>query len=159
MNTNQKLPSDTLKQPTSRRKVAAVVVATALTVALAYVGGSTWAARQANTAPAPRAVADAPLLSHAEVTESAQIAQDSQQAAADEKARQDLAAQQAAAAAAAQAAAAHHSSSAGGPIRCPAGSSANSNDGVNDTSCFPDICFHIPIPDPAHPECDTAFKP
>lgn len=45
------------------------------------------------------------------------------------------------------------------PIRCPAGSSANSNDGVNDTSCFPDICFNIAVPDPAHPECDVAFKP
>lgn len=45
------------------------------------------------------------------------------------------------------------------PIRCPAGSSANSNDGVNDTSCFPDICFSIAVPDPAHPECDVAFRP
>ena len=46
-----------------------------------------------------------------------------------------------------------------GPIRCPAGSSANSNDGVNDTSCFPNICFTIQVPNPAHPECDVAFKP
>lgn len=46
-----------------------------------------------------------------------------------------------------------------GPVRCPAGSSANSNDGVNDTSCFPTICFGITVPDPAHPECDVAFKP
>lgn len=45
------------------------------------------------------------------------------------------------------------------PVRCPAGSSANSSDGVNDTSCFPDICFNIAVPDPAHPECDVAFKP
>lgn len=46
-----------------------------------------------------------------------------------------------------------------GPIRCPAGSSANSNDGVNDTSCFPNICFSIVVPDPAHPECDAPFRP
>lgn len=45
------------------------------------------------------------------------------------------------------------------PIRCPAGSQANSNDGVNDTSCFPVVCFTIQVPDPAHPECDVAFKP
>ncbi|WP_156454742.1 MULTISPECIES: hypothetical protein [Microbacterium] len=45
------------------------------------------------------------------------------------------------------------------PIRCPAGSSANSNDGVNDTSCYPVICFSIAVPDPAHPECDKPFKP
>lgn len=46
-----------------------------------------------------------------------------------------------------------------GPIKCPAGSQANSGDGPNDTSCFPEICFHIVLPDPAHPECVTAFKP
>jgi len=46
-----------------------------------------------------------------------------------------------------------------GPVRCPAGSQANSNDGTNDTSCFPVICFGITVPDPAHPECDVAFKP
>ncbi len=45
------------------------------------------------------------------------------------------------------------------PIRCPAGSTANSSDGVNDTSCFPDVCFTIPVPDPAYPECDVAFRP
>ena len=47
------------------------------------------------------------------------------------------------------------------PVRCPAGSSANSNDGTNDTSCYPDICLSpgMIIPDPAHPECDVAFKP
>ena len=47
------------------------------------------------------------------------------------------------------------------PVRCPAGSSANSNDGVNDTSCYPDICLSpgMIIPDPAHPECDAPFKP
>lgn len=45
------------------------------------------------------------------------------------------------------------------PVRCPAGSMANSNDGTNDTSCLPTICFSILVPDPAHPECDTPFKP
>lgn len=45
------------------------------------------------------------------------------------------------------------------PIRCPAGSVANSNDGVNDTSCFPEICFSIVVPNPEHPECDVAFRP
>jgi hypothetical protein len=45
------------------------------------------------------------------------------------------------------------------PVRCPAGSSANSNDGVNDTSCYPDICFSIAVPDPGHPECDAPFRP
>lgn len=44
-------------------------------------------------------------------------------------------------------------------IKCPAGSTANSGDGGNDTSCFPTICFHISLPDPAHPECVTPFKP
>jgi hypothetical protein len=46
-----------------------------------------------------------------------------------------------------------------GPIRCPAGSSANSGDAGNGTSCFPDICFHIALSDVTHPECVTPFKP
>ena len=47
------------------------------------------------------------------------------------------------------------------PVKCPAGSSANSNDGTNDTSCYPDICLSpgMVIPDPAHPECNAPFKP
>ena len=45
------------------------------------------------------------------------------------------------------------------PIKCPPGSTANSSDGVNDTSCFPDICYSIAVPDPNHPECDVAFRP
>lgn len=45
------------------------------------------------------------------------------------------------------------------PIKCPAGSQANSGDAGNDTSCFPVICFTIVLPDPAHPECVTPFKP
>ncbi|GAA0426553.1 hypothetical protein GCM10009543_22180 [Leifsonia naganoensis] len=46
-----------------------------------------------------------------------------------------------------------------GPIKCPAGSQANSGDGGNDTSCLPEICFHITLPDPNHTECETPFKP
>ena len=45
------------------------------------------------------------------------------------------------------------------PIQCPPGSTSNSNDGTNDTSCYPDVCFSIVVPDPAHPECDAPFKP
>lgn len=46
-----------------------------------------------------------------------------------------------------------------GPVKCPAGSQANSGDGENDTSCFPEICFHVVLPDPAYPQCEVAFKP
>ncbi|WP_162819142.1 hypothetical protein [Leifsonia aquatica] len=46
-----------------------------------------------------------------------------------------------------------------GPIKCPAGSQANSGDGPNDTSCLPEICFHIQLPDPSYPQCETPFKP
>lgn len=44
-------------------------------------------------------------------------------------------------------------------VMCPAGSSATSSDGYNDTGCLPDICFSIMLPDPAHPECDEPFRP
>jgi hypothetical protein len=48
-------------------------------------------------------------------------------------------------------------------VTCPPGSQANSGTTINgvrvDTSCFPEICFHLVLPDPAHPECVTAFKP
>lgn len=94
------------------------------------------------------------------------------QAAADAQAIIDAkaaAAQQAAQAAADAAAAAQAAAAApvkrsaaaapAGPIKCPAGSSANSGDGPNDTSCFPDICFHSVLPDPNLPQCDVAFKP
>lgn len=93
------------------------------------------------------------------------------QAAIDAKAAADaLATQQAAAAAAAQAAAAvapvpvkprAATVAPAGPIRCPAGSQANSNDGTNDTSCFPVKCFTMVVDpsDPASAECLTAFKP
>jgi hypothetical protein len=46
-----------------------------------------------------------------------------------------------------------------GLIVCPPGSQANSGDSSGATSCFPDICFHITLPDPNHPECVTPFKP
>ena len=79
-------------------------------------------------------------------------------AAAAQKAAQEAAAQQAAQTQTVQA-----SSSAQQPVLCPAGSQANSGTTINgvrvDTSCFPDICFHLVLPDPAHPECVTAFKP
>jgi hypothetical protein len=45
------------------------------------------------------------------------------------------------------------------PVRCPSGSTANSSDGTNDTSCMWTVCFTITLPDAAHPECDAAFKP
>ena len=45
------------------------------------------------------------------------------------------------------------------PIKCPAGSTAESGEGMNDTSCIPDLCRTITLPDPAHPECDAPFKP
>jgi PKD repeat protein len=46
-----------------------------------------------------------------------------------------------------------------GPDRCPAGTTVNSNDGTNDTSCLPNICLGLTLPDPAHPECDYAYPP
>lgn len=79
--------------------------------------------------------------------------------AAQQKAAAEAAAQQAAADAAAKNAAKPKTQTVTGPIKCPAGSSANSGDAGNDTSCFPNICFHIVLPDPAHPECVTPFKP
>lgn len=39
------------------------------------------------------------------------------------------------------------------------GSQALTGDAGNDTSCLPTICFHITLPDPAHPECAAPFKP
>ena len=78
-----------------------------------------------------------------------------------EAAASALAAQQAAAAQAAYAAARAYHSNVGsdGLIHCPAGSMANSGDSSGATSCFPDICFHVTLPDPAYPQCVTAFKP
>lgn len=85
-----------------------------------------------------------------------QIAQEQTAAAA--AAAAQVAVQQAAAQAAADAAK-KAAAQTTGPIKCPAGSQANSGDGGNDTSCFPEICFHLVLPDPAHPECVTPFKP
>lgn len=100
--------------------------------------------------------------------EQAQVYKDAQAAAA--KAAADAAAAQAAA----QASAAKHTTpqqtthtngssesnpAPSQPVRCPTGSQANSGDAGGDTSCFPVICFTIVLPDPAHPECVTPFKP
>jgi preprotein translocase subunit SecF len=83
----------------------------------------------------------------AAAAEAARVA--AEQAAAQDPARQQTVRQQAATGDPAPS----------GPIKCPAGSQANSGDGPNDTSCFPTICFHIQLPDAAHPECEVAFKP
>lgn len=45
------------------------------------------------------------------------------------------------------------------PTRCPGGSSATESDGTNDTACMWVVCFSLTIPDAAHPECDSAFRP
>jgi hypothetical protein len=156
----QTLPSDALtKRPHPIRKIA-IIAAPLLGAALLIVGAIAIspALKSALNHPTPTASAapaDSPMdpLTDEELAGIEQAAQSQ---------HDTIAADDAAAAAAAQAAqdaankAAKHSS---GPVRCPAGSSANSNDGVNDTSCFPDICFHLTLPDPAHPECDVAFKP
>lgn len=160
---NQKLPSDALTKRTHPIRRILMIAASVLGVALLIVGAIAFSpALRSALNPTPTvtaAPADSPMGpltadELARIQEAAQAQQD--------KIAADQAAQAAAEAAAAQAAqdaakkAAQHSS---GPVRCPAGSSANSSDGVNDTSCFPDICFHLTLPDPAHPECDVAFKP
>lgn len=83
------------------------------------------------------------------------------QAAAQQAAAEQAAAQQQAATqqSAAQSRDSNDAPTASGPVKCPAGSQANSGDGPNDTSCLPEICFHIQLPDPAHPDCETPFKP
>lgn len=120
-----------------------------------------------------QAAADAATIHQNQVdAAAAQKAADAKIAAA-KAAAAKAAAEKAAVAQAASAATAQHQSSddtgsgqAAAPVqatKCPAGSSANSGTIVNgvsvDTSCFPDICFHITLPDPNHPECVTAFKP
>jgi hypothetical protein len=160
MNTNQKLPSDTLAKPTRRLPWILGGLATIALATGAVIAGPAIAANLSPApTPSPTATEYVATLTPSEV-DSVQQAADDQQAtiAADEKAAADKAAADAAAAAAA-AAAQHHASSSAGPVRCPAGSTANSSDGENDTSCFPNVCFTIPIPDPAHPECDHTFKP
>jgi hypothetical protein len=90
-----------------------------------------------------------------------------QEAAVAAQAAAGAAAAQAAADAAAKAAAVKApvkrsaSNTMSGTIRCPAGSQANSNDGTNDTSCFPVKCFTMVVDpaDPAAADCLVAFKP
>lgn len=45
------------------------------------------------------------------------------------------------------------------PVRCPAGSVPTESDGYNDLACTYEVCFTITVPDPAHPECDSSFRP
>lgn len=47
----------------------------------------------------------------------------------------------------------------GGPAKCPAGSSAQENDGVNDVWCMWDYCANLTLPSAEHPECYPYFKP
>lgn len=126
-------------------------------------------------AAAAQAVIDAAaaqkVIDDAAAAKAAADAVAAQQAAAAVAAQ--AAAQQAAAAAAAQSAARQVAApSAKAPtqrtatapatpalIKCPAGSTADAGNAGNDTSCFPDICFRIMLPDAAHPECVTPFKP
>jgi hypothetical protein len=108
----------------------------------------------------------------ADYTAAATAAEDTQAAIDAQAAADALAAQQAADAAAAQAAADAAAQAAAQAVKqraaaspstglkqCPAGSSGNSGDATGMTSCFPDICFLITLPDAAHPECVTPFKP
>lgn len=146
------------------RKISTFGAAAVLAIALgtggyAFASGSTQAAADTYTAPISQSVAPtAQDDAAAQSIYDQQIAQAKAEAeaAAAAKAAADAAAAQAAADAAAKQTAVK---SVTAPIKCPAGSTANSGDGGNDTSCFPDICFHITLPDPAHPECDTPFKP
>lgn len=99
-----------------------------------------------------------------EAATSAQAAQEATTSlvAAEEAAAAQAAAEEAARAAEEAAKRANqspNSSAPAGPIKCPPGSQANSGDGPNDTSCFPSECFTITLPDPAYPQCVTAFKP
>lgn len=114
MNTNQKLPSDSLKR-THPGKIAAIVSAAALAIALGVTGGSAWAARSANTAAAPRAIAVAQIPVNVPMTLSPSSVEGSE--AVD--AAQVAAAVQAAAEAAAAVATQHQSSGFGG--NAPAG--------------------------------------
>lgn len=130
--------------------------------------------------PATEPAVDADQLETDAATERARVAAEAEAArvaaeqAAATQAAADAAAAQAAADEAARASQTQQKQSTGGggavqapaapaapaaPVRCPAGSSANSNDGVNDTSCYPDICFSIAVPNPDHPECDAPFRP
>lgn len=160
--TKQQLPSDTLRKPTRRTPwILSGIAAAALVVSAVTVGPSIAANLTPSAAPSPTMTPYVAALTPAEL-DSVQQGADAQQAiiVADQAAAAKAAADAAAAQAAASAAkATHHAATATGPIRCPAGSTANSGDGGNDTSCFPDICFHVTLPDPAYPQCVTAFKP
>jgi len=133
MNTNQKLPSDRLMQRTHPGRIAAIISAAVLAVAVGTGAGSVWVARQANTAPAPRAVAEAPLLSHAEVAAVGEVVADSQQAQVSETQREEAAA---AAVHAAELAAGHQLQADGGPVKCAPGYTANAVDADgNESNC------------------------
>jgi hypothetical protein len=154
----------------NRRVLKIVIAAVAAAVAIAALswGGVAWA----NGVSAQRAHVEAVATQHqvdaarGHLTAQTQAAGDeSDTSSADavvaaEQAREAaaLAAQQAAAAEVAAEAAAHKAAGSHA-TKCPAGSQANSGDGDVDFTCFPDICFHITLPDPNHPECVTAFKP
>jgi len=163
------MKAEIAKRGRKPNKVA--VVGTAVAVTALIVGGF-FGVNAANDYRADiEAMQSSAAEDRAAVTEQAQIASaaaDDAQAAADaasaavtslQAAEAAAAAQAEADAAAAAAAQAENNAKSSGPIKCPAGSSANSGDGPNDTSCFPDICFHLTLPDPAHPECEVAFKP
>jgi hypothetical protein len=164
-------------KPVKSRRVLKIVigsvVAAVVVVALSW-GGVAWANGIAAQRAHDQAVAAqhqvAVALPHLEA-QTAAIADESDTSSADdvvaaEKTREAavLAAQQAAAeaayAAAQKAAKAHHTyKDANGLIACPPGSSANSGDETGATSCFPDVCFHTTLPDPAYPQCVNTFKP
>jgi len=166
--------------------VGGVVAATTLSDAAAQAHQvevqRTAAARDASTLVRADGVRDqalatssvqAGVLAEQEAAAKKKAAEEAAAAAAAKKAAEDAAA--AAAAEAAQDQAADERDDGSGssdssdssapqqPVTCPPGSQANSGTTINgvrvDTSCFPEICFHITLPDPNHPECVTAFKP
>ena len=162
-----KVPSDALSGP-SHTVGWILGGASVLAIAVSAVMFGPTLAAQVNPAPSPSPTViavgggsyAAPIVVSPDSIEGSRTAAAAQAAA--EKAAADAAtaaAAQAAADAAAAAATPKRAATSSGPVKCPAGSQANSGDGVNDTSCFPEICFHITLPDPAHPECVTAFKP
>jgi hypothetical protein len=158
--------------------VAAGVVAVSAviaTVAISGLGGATAAQPEATARPAALTVdlASLPytngLAVEQEAVAAAAVKAEQERVAAEaaaEAAR--VAAEQAAAeaerVAAEQAAAeaeydAPAAAPVSGPTKCPPGSLPNSGDGENHTSCFPEECFHVTLPDPSYPQCVTAFKP
>lgn len=157
-------------------KIAGIAVAAAVVIAGGVWGGTSYASYSAAQAATAAQIAKQAAVAPAPIGATNTVDEQTAMASSDQaggtlivSTEKQLAAQAAAAKAAAVKAAAAKAAATrvqtvaspgdSGPIKCPAGSTANSNDGVNDTSCFPDICFHIVVPDPAHPECNTAFKP